>query len=362
MSVYQKSSRFSALSRWLNQCFKQTNLVLTPMTGDAGFRHYYRFNADGYSYIAVDAPPTQSNNDAFVMVQQAFEQKNIQVPQLIEVDLIQGFFCLSDFGDILLADVLAAVKPAPLEEDEHSEKSSTKSMQGYYQQAIDLLPAISQVKTTQPLPLYNKAFIHRELTIFKEWLLEVHLHINLSSDDNHQLQQCFDFLIANALSQPQVTMHRDYHSRNIMLLDNGSLGIIDFQDAVQGPITYDIVSLLRDCYTRWSDKQIAPLFEYFCQGITLSSSQGLSPHDLTKVSRQQWQIWFDLMGLQRHLKASGIFARLFHRDNKNGYLNDIPLTLSYISDISAHYPELDFLHQLITEQVLPAMQLKRLKA
>jgi aminoglycoside/choline kinase family phosphotransferase len=352
MDVCQKSSRFSALKHWLTQCFKQTDIALTPMTGDAGFRHYYRFSFDGRSYIAVDAPPEQSNNEAFVMVQQAFDKQHIPVPQLIEIDLNQGFFCLSDFGDILLADVLAETQLAVLQE------LSAESMENYYKKAIDLLPIIAQVKTAQPLPVYDKPFIHRELTIFKEWLLEVHLEIILSNDENEQLQKCFDFLINSALSQPQVTMHRDYHSRNIMLLTTGSLGIIDFQDAVQGPITYDIVSLLRDCYTRWPDEKIAPLLEYFRQLLIDSAHPPSIQYNLANISQKQWQTWFDLMGLQRHIKASGIFARLFHRDNKTGYLNDIPLTLSYISDVSAHYPELKFLHRLIIQKVLPTMQLK----
>ncbi|WDE14374.1 phosphotransferase [Thalassomonas haliotis] len=303
------------------------------MNGDAGFRQYYRFKLEGVSYIAVDAPPQYSNNQAFVAVGQGLAENGIEVPEIKAKDLELGFFCLTDFGDTLLATVLSA-----------------DNMQAYYRQAIDLLPVIanSQPAGEYILPDYDRAFIDLELSIFTEWLLEKHLNIHLSPQALDKLRACFDILIDSALAQPQVTMHRDYHSRNIMLLDNNSLGIIDFQDAVTGPVTYDLVSLLRDCYLRWPQQLISPLFEYYCDLITKSL-------ELPPANAATWQRWFDLMGLQRHLKASGIFARLYHRDNKPGYLKDIPLTLAYIRDISGRYSELADLHLLIAEQVLPAL-------
>lgn len=303
------------------------------MNGDAGFRQYYRFNHDGISYIAVDAPPQYSNNQAFVAVGLGLAQSGIEVPQIKARDLQLGYFCLTDFGDTLLSNVL-----------------STDNMQAYYRKAIELLPPIakSQPAGDYVLPDYDRAFIDFELSIFTEWLLQKHLNIRLSPQESDKLRACFDILIDSALEQPQVTMHRDYHSRNIMLLENNNLGIIDFQDAVLGPVTYDVVSLLRDCYLRWPQQQISPLFEYYCDLITKAL-------DLPLKSTATWQRWFDLMGLQRHLKASGIFARLYHRDDKAGYLQDIPLTLTYIQDISGRYDELADLHQLVTKRVLPAL-------
>ena len=178
----------------------------------------------------------------------------------------------------------------------------------------------------------------------------------MNNNDKKQLAQCFSVLIENALCQPQVTMHRDFHSRNLMLVTDKStnqtkIGVIDFQDAVYGPITYDIVSLLRDCYFRWPDSLIAPLFNEFCLKMSAIN---------TEFAKQpeQWQRWFDLMGLQRHVKASGIFARLFLRDDKAGYLKDIPLTLSYLVDISAKYNELTFLSEFVSQRVLPALTAK----
>jgi hypothetical protein len=328
---------------------QQYNIELQPMAGDAGFRQYYRFNFKGQSLVVVDAPPKYSNNEAFVAISQALNNEKLNVPKIIALDLQQGFLCITDFGNQLLADTLVKTTLA-------------FDVQKVYSQAISLLPAISKANILKSkgrglkgadsqyqLPIYDQGFIELELKIFSQWLLEKHLNIELSDDDQKQLEQCFSFLTASALSQPKVTIHRDYHSRNIMVLNENSLGIIDFQDAVIGPITYDIVSLLRDCYTRWPDSVIQPLFKYFCQ---LMAKQ----YSLEFIKEQQWQQWFDLMGIQRHLKASGIFCRLYYRDNKGGYLNDIPLTLSYIKDVSAKYPELSFLHHLIKSKVLPAMQ------
>ncbi len=330
------TSRETGLKSWLCGVFSVPEISLLSMNGDAGFRQYYRFDLDGVSYVAVDAPPQYSNNQGFIALGSGLAESGIQVPEMKAGDLELGYFCLTDFGDTLLSNVL-----------------SSDNMQAYYRQAIELLPAIA---TSQPagdyvLPDYDRPFIDFELSIFTEWLLAKHLNIDLSPQELQKLRACFDILIDSALAQPQVTMHRDYHSRNIMLLADKNLGIIDFQDAVRGPVTYDIVSLLRDCYLRWPDQQIGPLFEYYCDLITKALN-------LPRVSAAKWQRWFDLMGLQRHLKASGIFARLYHRDNKAGYLKDIPLTLAYIQDISGCYDELAFLHQLVAEQVLPALAAK----
>ena len=329
------NSRTEALSQWLKTQFSNGSIELVPLSGDAGFRHYYRFHHNNSAYIAVDAAPETSNNHGFVAVAKALASQNIPVPDIIACDLNQGFVCISDLGNTLFADVISP------------ENSLDK-----YQQAINLLPAIATTTVANDcqLPVYDRDFIGFELSIFTEWLVDKHLSIALNAEQEQKLLACFDFLINSALSQPQVFMHRDYHSRNIMCLADSaqSLAVIDFQDAVQGPITYDVVSLLRDCYFRLPDEQIKQLFAYYCQKMTVDLS-------LPEISAKTWLEWFDLMGLQRHLKASGIFARLYHRDDKPGYLKDIPLTLSYIVQVSKNYPELAFLHQFIVKQVQPAM-------
>ena len=325
--------RTTALLHWLKSHFSLENITLIPLTGDAGFRRYFRFDYQNQSYIAVDAPVKFSNNQAFVDVQEILQGVGVNVPNILAVDLNQGFLCLSDFGQTVLSDRL-----------------TNENMAQYYAQAIVELNKMLKCKTAlvAELPQYDEKFIKTELAIFNEWLLEKYLGIYLTDDEQSALNGCFEILISAIVEQPKTFMHRDYHSRNIMLLDNSELGIIDFQDAVQGPIIYDLVSLLRDCYVRWPNELITPLMEVYRQQVENSFPE----ENLTK---EKWQYWFDLTGLQRHIKASGIFARLHHRDNKSGYLADIPLTLGYIQDVSAQYDKLSFLHELVTQRVIPAV-------
>ncbi len=322
-------NRAQQLSQWLTGHFSGQIIALTAMSGDAGFRRYFRFLVDNQPFIAVDAPSDKCNNQAFIDIAGRLQNADIYVPRIMHVELELGFLCLADLGDCLLADLLTEA-----------------NMISYYQQAIQLLPVVAKIPT-EGLPLYDRPFIQQELDIFPEWLLQRHLSIFLTSTEQQALQACFELLIDNALDQPQVFMHRDFHSRNIMQ-HQGKLALIDFQDAVNGPISYDIVSLLRDCYVKWpADKVQQLLSEY----IGLMEQQQL----VASYSIAKWQRWFDLMGMQRHLKAAGIFARLSHRDGKSGYLADIPLTLSYIVEVAANYPELQFLQQVVQQQVLPKL-------
>lgn len=326
---------------WLTQQFPEKIFTIENLTGDAGFRHYYRLHFATHTIIAVDAPPKQSNNVAFLAIAQTLEKQRIHAPKVLCNNITKGFFCLSDLGHKLLGDI---------------DYTNENHVFHYYQNAIDCL--VSMIKITDvpdySLPDYDDNFIQTELAIFPEWLLSKHLSLSLTKDELDSLQKCFDFLIHDILTQPAVFMHRDYHSRNIMLTPpDNDIAIIDFQDAVIGPITYDIVSLLRDCYVTLPDSVVQQLFSYF-KAQLLKADVNENAH-FSVVDYKQWQQWFDLMGVQRHLKASGIFARLHHRDNKSAYLNDIPQTLSYIISVTEHYPELAFLHQFIKHTVLPTV-------
>ncbi len=324
-----KDVRQQELSRWLSEQLSADIHQLIKMNDDAGFRRYFRFTHNNQSFIAVDAPEDKCNNRAFVDIASRLRNAGIVVPEILAYHQHDGFLLLSDLGEQMLSQSL-----------------NEQTMASYYHQAMQLLPTIAEIPC-QNLPVYDQAFIAQELAIFSDWLLVHHLSISLNSEQQQQLEQCFDILIANALEQPQVFMHRDYHSRNLMLVAD-QVAVIDFQDAVHGPISYDLVSLLRDCYVKWPQAQVEPLLQYYVEH--------LSPREFAeKYPFTQWQRWFDLMGVQRHLKASGIFARLYHRDNKDGYLADIPLTLSYIVEVCAAYPELQFLQHLVSDLVQPRL-------
>ena len=205
---------------------------------------------------------------------------------------------------------------------------------------------------TKQIPAYDETLLMREMRLFREWFLQQHLGLALDDRINHMLDNVFRLLADNALQQPQVCVHRDYHSRNLMITERHNPGILDFQDAVFGPITYDPVSLLRDCYIVWPRERV----EDWALGYhELAIQSGILDHN-THHDEKTFLRWFDLMGIQRHLKAAGIFARLRHRDGKPDYLQDIPRTLAYVEDISARYRELHSLHDFIASRVKLALE------
>lgn len=319
-------------------CEAQTGTAqpsLEVVSGDASFRRYFRATDGRQSLIAVDCPPDKEDMTPFLAVAAAYQQAGVNVPSILAVDQQHGFMLQADFGQILL---LSKLHP--------------RNARQYYQQALAVLPRIMQVTDTPTgaLPLYDEALLARELSLFKEWLLTTHLALTWSADDEAVWTSFCEIMIANALNQPQVGVHRDYHSRNIMLLDDDELGIIDFQDAVKGPITYDAVSLLRDCYIQWPTAMVNEL--------ALNLRETLIQNNLlaASIDPQQWQTWFDLMGLQRHTKAAGIFARLAHRDDKPGYLQDVPRTLGYLESVAGQYNELSDYTQWLRERVIPAWE------
>ncbi|WP_220769082.1 aminoglycoside phosphotransferase family protein [Shewanella sp. MBTL60-007] len=326
--------RFLQLNAWLNQYFNG-NVSPQLISGDASFRRYFRVTVNNLSYIVVDSPPNLIDISPFIQLADSYSKQGIAVPQVIASDKNQGLMLLSDLGDVQLLSVL-----------------NKATLQRYYSQALLLLKDIAKVTHTQAgeLPQYDAEFVIRELNIFTEWLAVHHLELAPELVLSHT-EAPFKVLVDNALAQPQVGMHRDYHSRNIML-QNEQLKVIDFQDAVIGPVTYDAVSLLRDCYIRWPDDEVEVLMhQHYNQCLEAKQID-------SSVSFEQYQRWFDLMGIQRHIKAAGIFARLNYRDGKPAYMADIPLTLEYIRDIAGRYSELQPLSQWIAEVIIPAVKVK----
>lgn len=310
---------------------------LNLLCGDASMRRYFRCclksDANGRSWIVADTPVDCSNFVGFTAIAKQWARLNIPVPELIAEDNVDGFMLLEDLGDETLLAVLTA------ENADH-----------FYRLAMDHLITIQNSSTLSEyeLPSYDLAMLNREMGLFTEWLVTELLGLSLSDEDQQMLQTTFATLAQSALQQPLVTVHRDYHSRNLMVIDDAKLAIIDFQDAVKGPVSYDIVSLLKDCYIRWPKQQRQNWLHYYLdaaeQAAVFNPSQRA---DMLK--------WFDFMGAQRHLKAAGIFARLKVRDGKPGYLADIPRTLGYIVELT-DYPELAPFINWAETMLIPAMK------
>jgi len=326
--------RLKQLSEWVQQqAAAQTIEVdaeLQPVSGDASFRRYFRASGPEGSWIAVDAPPEHEDCEPFLAIAQAWHARGIAVPRVIASDPEQGFMLLEDFGDRLLLPELAE-----------------ETVEQHYAQAFETLRQIQRTAGQPALPPYDSVMLAREMALFPEWFLTRLLGLELSEDEYRLLGLVAKLLIESALAQPQVSVHRDYHSRNLMLLEDGRLGVIDFQDAVHGPITYDLVSLLRDCYIQWPDAQVRFWVEAFRQRLC---------QDGVEVAGQgMFQQQFDLMGMQRHLKVLGIFSRLWLRDGKEGYLDDLPRTFGYLYRVAARYEELDPFVNWLQQRVAPAL-------
>lgn len=304
-------------------------LSLEQVSGDASFRKYYRTHATTPPLIIVDAPPQTENSRQFSVIRQMLEQNGLHVPQLLAADFDNGFMIVSDLGDVSYYRV-AEDKPG---------------IDDLYSAAISSLLKIQQIDPSGwPIPLYDASFIRRELAIFEEWFVDDLIRVQ-RFDGFEDLSNC---LVESALQQPQVVMHRDYHSRNLMATGSDSPGILDFQDAVLGPVSYDLASLLKDCYLEWPHHFIERSIDEYLQGAYRSGI-------FAPVDRQQFVRWFDLIALQRHLKCVGIFSRLFRRDQKPDYLQDIPRVMNFIQVTSSKYPELESFHQWLCDVVVPAM-------
>lgn len=287
---------------------------LTPVSGDASPRRYYRLVTPGVTYILVLAPPETEKNAEFLDVRELLERAGVVVPGLYAADLERGFLLLGDLGDRLLLDELG--------ED---------TVDVCYTAAFELLLRFGDIDPGDPdFPRYDQALLAEELERFPRWFVQSLLGQPWDAAAKAAWAPLAEALVGNALAQPVVLVHRDFHSRNLMPQSDGALGVIDFQDAVMGPVTYDLVSLLRDCYIRWPSRRVRDWALAYRQRL-------LAAGRLDAVGEEQFLTWFDLMGLQRHIKVLGTFARLYLRDGKPGYLADMPRVVGYVRDTLGQY-------------------------
>ncbi|WP_323976963.1 aminoglycoside phosphotransferase family protein [Aeromonas hydrophila] len=326
--------RDSLLLHWARRISGDASLQLTLISGDASFRRYHR----GGGLIWVDANPKTEKNHEFVRNASALHAGGLLAPEVRAVDYEQGLLAVTDLGDTQLIGCLNA-----------------DNVLAWYGKAIALLPRLGAVELD--LEPFDSAFMARENSIFPEWLLGHHLQLTLSDEEQQLLAETFACLTENNLAQPQGVMHRDFHSRNLMVCGgetpaDSRLAVIDFQDMVIGPLSYDLVSLLKDCYVRWPDAMIE-------QGMRLGFDTLQQANLLGELDYAAFRRAADLTGMQRHLKAAGIFTRLYHRDGKSGYLKDIPRTLGYVVDVcrshGASYPVLARFGQWLAQVVLPGL-------
>lgn len=324
--------RLEQLNRWLTKTLGLPAYEIAPASSDASFRRYFRIDFNGESRIVMDAPPDKEDSRPFVRIGKQLHAVGLNVPEILAEDLGQGFLLLSDLGT---QQYLSAL--------------NTETVDRLYGDAMGALAVLQTCGPgEQDLPPYGEDLLWREMGLFSEWYLGRHLGLELGAKEQAVLEETFTLLVRSAREQPRVSVHRDYHSRNLMVSAHNP-GILDFQDAVHGPVTYDLVSLLRDCYIDWPLEQV----ERWVLGYhDIAIDHGI----LRGPQEEHFLRWFDLMGVQRHLKATGIFARLNHRDGKPGYLNDIPRTLGYVVEVCERYPELKAFKQLLEERVLPRLE------
>ena len=324
--------RYNSLQNWLTEILGTSAFNLKPASEDASFRTYHRLFLKNKTFIVMDAPPEQENCKVFIKITKKLRACDVNVPIIHNVNIEQGFLLLSDLGNDLYLNTL--------------NKSSIYEL---YSDALSTLVSIQVLVNVGGVDEYGKSLLISEMNLFREWLIEKHLNIKLSDSQVKILTTLFDLLVNNALQQPKVFVHRDFHSRNLMVTKENNPGVIDYQDAVYGPISYDLVSILKDCYIKWPKEEIDKWIDFYLNKLYEEKAQH-------RINRDEFVRWFDLMGVQRHLKASGIFARLSHRDGKHNYLEDIPRTLSYILDLKETYEELQSICIILEELVLPRLK------
>ena len=329
--MLENDARVALIREWLARELRLPAVRIEPASSDASFRRYFRVFGDGGTYVVMDAPPGKEDVRPYLKVSQLLESLGVHVPHVHEADAQRGLLLLEDLGTTLyLQRLTAGADPQPL--------------------YADALAALADIQVrgreaSAELAPYDREALAREMALMPEWFLGRHLQLTLSAAESQLLAATLEFLIAEALTQPLVFVHRDYHARNLMVLPERNPGVIDFQDALRGPVGYDLVSLLKDCYIAWPRARVVSWVSGYRE---LLHSQG----GAAGASEAQFLRWFDLIGVQRHIKVLGIFCRLWYRDGKPGYLPDLPRTLDYVCDTCRRYAELEELGQFLDGRVL----------
>jgi hypothetical protein len=334
--------RFSLVTDWVTRELRLTPRLIEPASSDASFRRYFRVFHDGGTHIVMDAPPGREDVRPYLNITVMLETAGVHVPRVYEWDVERGLLLLEDLGTRQYLPALEAGGDADK----------------LYRDALQSLADI-QVRGRESafeLPAYDRAVLVREMALMPEWFCARHLQLELTRAQGEMITDAFEFLVQEALAQPQVFVHRDYHSRNLMITKKRNPGIIDFQDALRGPVGYDLVSLLKDCYISWPRARVEGWVRDYRLMMHKQASHSAGINDA------QMLYWFDVIGIQRHLKVLGIFARLWYRDGKSGYLKDLPLTLQYVVEACARFPPLHGLREFLEQQVVPALPLANARA
>jgi aminoglycoside/choline kinase family phosphotransferase len=317
--------RKQIIHSWIESLYPDQEFRIDTASSDASFRRYFRLTTSNNTLIIMDAPPEQEKISTFCRLARRFHNIGINVPEIIQTDEDQGFVLMSDLGS-----------------DHYLDHLGNDTVERLYGDALASLITLQTGTFSEPdfLPAYSDKLLRTEMDLFRQWYLTTHLGQEISSSEHQIMDHAWQLLIDSALEQPQLWVHRDFHSRNLMLTEINNPGVIDFQDAVTGPITYDLVSLLKDCYIQWPAVRVE---EWALGYHDLALKSGLLKQGNTKTFLR----WFHRMGIQRHLKVAGIFARLSYRDGKNNYLDDIPLTMKYLISALENDPELGDLCHLV---------------
>jgi len=315
-----EQNKISDLTKWIKKYYPQ-DFTIEKASEDASFRSYYRVISQGDTKIIMDAPPQHEPLTSFLDVTKRLALAKINVPIIYEVDESKGYILMSDLGKNNYLDAL-----------------NKETVYCLYTDAIDVICRIQNDISSKGLEVFDMNIQIKEMGLFKDWFLEKHLKMKINQDQSIYLKD-FNKILASRISKiPTTFIHRDFHSRNLMVTDKSNPGVLDYQDAMIGPITYDLVSLLKDCYIKWDDELIYKMAKTYFQRLEKS------------MTYDEFEYWFDITGVQRHLKAIGIFSRLYYRDKKSSYLKDIPRTFDYIVDLCAKYPELHEF-QILVKQI-----------